>query len=177
MSTYNKGAYQAVNLLKWIGRVCLDMLQSHGTPVDVIFCMVDHFEPSGRREFIESRRQIERLIAEYPKLANKHRDYENVIPKRTWFFPPHHHKYWSIIYATTSGPTNGMPVEYYGSTAAPFATRTTAGSGWNYVLASGRSRRAGSATGIARSWCCCDAKAGKWASTWCIGCTKKKAWL
>ncbi len=39
-----------------------------------------------------SKERIGLLLSKYPKLADKHRDSDGRCPKRTWFFPPHHHR-------------------------------------------------------------------------------------
>ncbi|WDE06955.1 hypothetical protein SG34_008725 [Thalassomonas viridans] len=55
--------------------------------------MTDHFEPgSGKVSEREARERVDRLLREYPVLADKHKDSEGLPPKRTWFIPPHYHK-------------------------------------------------------------------------------------
>jgi len=54
--------------------------------------MVDHYEPGTGKVNIEiAKERIKKLLAEYPKLADKHKDSGGNSPKRTWFFPPHYH--------------------------------------------------------------------------------------
>ena len=93
MNVYHKAWSQGNNLLGWVGRVCRDSFRAPGAPVDIMFCMVDHYEPFNPRGEVESRQQIDRLVTEYPRLVEKHKDSDNCLPKRTWFFPPHNHKF------------------------------------------------------------------------------------
>ena len=93
MSIYRKAWDQGTDLIRWMGGACLDTFRNPGTPLDIIFCMVDHYEPASRRGREVSRENIDRLLSEYPRLADGHRDHEGHLPRRTWFFPPHHHKY------------------------------------------------------------------------------------
>lgn len=51
-----------------------------GRAVHVLFCFVDHFEPT-RPE------QVEAWLERYPKLTARHRDSDGVPPQHTWFFP------------------------------------------------------------------------------------------
>lgn len=54
-----------------------------GVPKDVVFLMVDHFEPVwGDGEEI-----IAAWESEYPLLAGRHYDSEGVPPQHTWFYP------------------------------------------------------------------------------------------
>ncbi len=69
-----------------------------------------------------------------------------------------------------------MPVKFYAWSAVRIVTRATRRLGVSCALASGRSHRAGFGMVIGRSWFYYDEKAGKWANTWYIGCTRKKAW-
>ncbi len=57
-------------------------------PVDIIFCFVDHFEPRvGNVPLAKERERVEAWIKGYPKLANKHIDFDGKPPQHTWFFP------------------------------------------------------------------------------------------
>jgi len=64
------------------------------SPVHVVFCTVDHYEPGvcgvDRQTEIE---RVDLLLNKYPKLVEGHFDSAGNIPKRTWFFPPHYHRY------------------------------------------------------------------------------------
>ena len=63
-------------------------------PVHILFCMVDHYEPGSRNATPETEvERVDRLLMKYPQLADRHRDYAGNIVKRTWFFPPHYHRY------------------------------------------------------------------------------------
>ena len=62
-------------------------------PIHIVFCMVDHFEPSnGNVALSAERERMDILLAKYPKLADRHQDYYGNHPGRTWFFPPHDHR-------------------------------------------------------------------------------------
>ena len=59
-------------------------------PVDIMFCVADHFEPSFRaKEPATQKKRLERWLKEYPKLIESHKDFDGQKPKHTWFFPPH----------------------------------------------------------------------------------------
>ena len=69
------------------------MRERRGKPVDIIFCVVDHFEPGifTNDPFVQKKR-IEDWIVRYPKLADKHYDFNGNRAVHTWFFPPHDDK-------------------------------------------------------------------------------------
>jgi hypothetical protein len=61
--------------------------------VHIIFCICDHYEPAtGNVDIDTATRRVDELLDLYPKIANKYKDSDGVIPKRTWFFPPHYHR-------------------------------------------------------------------------------------
>lgn len=66
-------------------------------PVHIVFCTVDHYEPGtdgiNRQAEIEN---VDKLLNKYPKLVEGHFDSGGNIPKRTWFFPPHYHRYYAL---------------------------------------------------------------------------------
>ncbi|MCG7853754.1 MAG: hypothetical protein MIO92_14640 [Methanosarcinaceae archaeon] len=66
-------------------------------PLHVLFCLVDHFEPGadGATAQVENERMSE-LLAKYPKISEKHKDFYGNMPKRTWFFPPHYHRNYNL---------------------------------------------------------------------------------
>ena len=65
-------------------------LKKKELPIHILFCMVDHFEPGTQNASFELEKQrMDECLQDYPKLADKHRDSNGNIPKRTWFFPPH----------------------------------------------------------------------------------------
>lgn len=51
-----------------------------GRPVDILFCVADHFEPA-------SLRQVQPWIEAFPLLAAAHRDSDGRPPRHTWFYP------------------------------------------------------------------------------------------
>lgn len=58
------------------------------SPVHVVFCIVDHFEPAWRNVTRDQEdRRVDRWLNEYPKLALKHRDSEGKHPQYTFFYP------------------------------------------------------------------------------------------
>jgi hypothetical protein len=93
MSFITKAYARGGSLLRWLYRDWLLPRPNPAAPVDVIFCVVDHYEPVSKRGMEQSRKNNNRLLEDYPLLAAKHRDHDNRIPRRTWFFPPHSHKY------------------------------------------------------------------------------------
>lgn len=66
-------------------------------PVHIFFCMTDHYEP-GWNNIDEKgeRERVDQLLDLYPKIADKHRDHDGRIPRRTWFFPPHYHRFGNL---------------------------------------------------------------------------------
>lgn len=59
-------------------------------PVDIMFCLVDHFELSFRAKDPDiQRKRLARWLEEYPKFSAMHCDAGGFKPKITWFFPPH----------------------------------------------------------------------------------------
>lgn len=94
MKTIKKINFSVHVLVNWSLRYLFSYIKRVKSPIHVIFCNVDHFEPGANwanQEIQESRLRM--LLTEYPKLANKHKDSAGNIPKRTWFFPPHDHQY------------------------------------------------------------------------------------
>ncbi len=69
----------------------------HSGPIHLFFCMTDHYEPGtgGVDETVE-RAQVDKLLDVYPKITDKHQDADGRKPTRTWFFPPHYHRYGSL---------------------------------------------------------------------------------
>ena len=63
----------------------------------IVFATVDHYEPGtgGVNEKIE-RARVDRLLRRYPDLADRHGDSFGNWPRRTWFFPPHYHRYFNL---------------------------------------------------------------------------------
>lgn len=97
MNTYAKALLQGQNLIAWCLRTARDRMQPHGEPVHVLFCMVDHYEPgTGRVTVSEERARIALLLRAYPRVADAHRDHDGRRPTRTWFFPPHYHRYGNL---------------------------------------------------------------------------------
>lgn len=61
--------------------------------VEIMFSVVDHFEPGNRNNIpCIADKRVEKWVEEYPQLAISHRDADGFPPKFTWFFPPHEDK-------------------------------------------------------------------------------------
>jgi hypothetical protein len=56
-----------------------------GGPIDIIFLVVDHYEPS-RREGEEGVRKVRDWCDAYERVASCHRDSDGVMPQHTWFY-------------------------------------------------------------------------------------------
>jgi hypothetical protein len=66
-------------------------------PVHILFCTVDHFEPSaGNVDTDTARERVDLLLSGYPRLADKHKDNDGFQPRRTWFFPPEDHRDYAL---------------------------------------------------------------------------------
>ena len=81
-------------LSKWIPRYLSSTVVRAPRPYHIFFCMVDHYEPGvhldcERRE----RARVGELLEKYPLITANHSDSGGVKPQRTWFFPPHFHRY------------------------------------------------------------------------------------
>jgi hypothetical protein len=89
-----KMGYTAYVMLHWnINRV-LNNFQFSNKPIHILFCMVDHFEPgTGKVSKDEEIGRVNMLLDDFPKIACRHHDCNGNILKRTWFFPPHYHRY------------------------------------------------------------------------------------
>jgi hypothetical protein len=93
MTGIKKSIFLSMVVSKWISAHLIGCLREKTSPVHVLFCMVDHFEPgTGQAGLDLEKKRIEDLLLEYPKLADKHHDFYGIRPKRTWFFPPHYHR-------------------------------------------------------------------------------------
>lgn len=86
-----------VVLIKWIIRYVRMYWQKKENPIHLLFCMIDHYEPgTGKVSKEEEIKRVDELIARYPKLVAGHQDFYGNLPKRTWFFPPHYHRFGSL---------------------------------------------------------------------------------
>ncbi len=66
-------------------------------PLHIVFSMVDHYEPGNGH--VDTKTEIERvdtLLKKYPELVKRHADHAGNLPARTWFFPPHYHRFYSL---------------------------------------------------------------------------------
>ena len=89
--------FAVVNLLRWMPRYLNGFFAGNREAVHILFCMVDHFKPStGNAPPQEEEKRVARLVSEYPRLAEKHADCCQNLPKRTWFFPPHEHRSYNL---------------------------------------------------------------------------------
>jgi hypothetical protein len=86
-----------ITFVQWIPNYAFYLFKKTKKPVHILFCTVDHYEPGngGVKREVEKKR-VQELIEEYPKLARNHRDSAGNYPKRTWFFPPHYHRFGNL---------------------------------------------------------------------------------
>jgi hypothetical protein len=58
------------------------------SPVHIMFCVVDHYEPLWRQADIRlGRKRVEKWLRDYPRLADRHRDGDGIAPQHTFFYP------------------------------------------------------------------------------------------
>ena len=66
-------------------------------PLHIVFGTVDHYEPgscqAGPKTEIE---RVDTLLKRYPELVKGHADHAGNLPRRTWFFPPHYHRFYAL---------------------------------------------------------------------------------
>lgn len=88
-----KAVFTVSVVTKWLSSYLRRRFTTISSPVHVLFCMVDHFEPGtgGVSPEVE-RERMDQLLRGYPELADRHRDSAGNVPKRSWFFPPHYHR-------------------------------------------------------------------------------------
>lgn len=80
-------------IAKWLLRRARGIFVPKISPVHILFCMVDHFEPHAGGVSVDiEKKRMDDLLSKYPDLANKHKDYHGNPAKRTWFFPPNCHR-------------------------------------------------------------------------------------
>lgn len=59
-----------------------------GGPIDILFCVADHYEPDhGRADLPKQRTRVQRWQVEYPRLAAGFRDADGRGPQHTFFSP------------------------------------------------------------------------------------------
>jgi hypothetical protein len=79
------------NIFPWLPAYMYGVLrrrEKHDSPVHVLFCFVDHFEPGWRRPDLGvERARVARWCQEYPSLAEGHRDADGQVPKHCFFYP------------------------------------------------------------------------------------------
>ena len=79
---------------KWAISYLINSLKKKDKPIHILFCLADHYEPgTGKVNKQVEKERVTELLLKYPKLADQHKDYFGNHPKRTWFFPPHYHRY------------------------------------------------------------------------------------
>jgi hypothetical protein len=97
MSLLSKASFQLEGTLRWLGRVTADRFRKIDAPIHIFFCTTDHYEPgSGGVSADRERAIVDELLTVYPKMADAHRDHDNCVPRRSWFFPPHYHRYGTL---------------------------------------------------------------------------------
>ena len=84
-------------LMRWPLLQVVNSMGGRKRPTHVLFCMVDHYEPGivGGDSRVHMQGVAE-LLDRYPRLADAHGDASGRPPRRTWFFPPHEHRYGSL---------------------------------------------------------------------------------
>ncbi|NOY78366.1 MAG: hypothetical protein GXO76_10920 [Calditrichaeota bacterium] len=66
-------------------------------PLHIVFATVDHYEPgSGQADPKTEIERVDTLLKRYPELVKEHADHAGNLPKRTWFFPPHYHRFYAL---------------------------------------------------------------------------------
>ncbi len=76
--------------LSYLGDLFRDRSFNSNEPVDVMFCLADHFEPwCGQVDAETQRKRVRAWTEGYPELAEKFKDSDGRPPQHTWFFPPH----------------------------------------------------------------------------------------
>ena len=79
------------NIFLWLPayvRGVLRKREKHDSPLHVMFCFVDHYEPGWQRPDLEiERARVARWCREYPSLAEGHQDADGQIPKHCFFYP------------------------------------------------------------------------------------------
>ena len=57
-------------------------------PIDILFCIADHFEPDhGGADLARQRARLRRCVEDYPRLADAFRDADGIPPQHTFFSP------------------------------------------------------------------------------------------
>ena len=89
----NKLLFMLTTSVRWTKSAAVSRYRLRNKqPVHVIFCMIDHYEPGTENVGAAvAKERLDRLLTDFPALADKHRDSAGLRPKRTWFFPPHYH--------------------------------------------------------------------------------------
>jgi hypothetical protein len=63
------------------------------TPVDILFCFVDHYEPGwNSADYATEVRRVEGWHSQYPVMASEFTDADGYHPRHTWFYPPHYYR-------------------------------------------------------------------------------------
>jgi len=84
-------------LTRWFPGHVMNSLRPTSRPTHILFCLVDHYEPGTEHaEVTLERERVSKLLALYPSLADAHADASGRQPRRTWFFPPHYHRYGNL---------------------------------------------------------------------------------
>ena len=100
--------------LEWIRQTRRRKRGARRRPIDIVYCMVDHYEPgTGGVDEATEKARVETLLARFPELATRHRDADGRGARRTWFFPPHYHRHGSLEKHVPGG--EGQPAPDAGS--------------------------------------------------------------
>lgn len=93
-----KGIYQRkihIWLPGYCGQFIKKRIKSEGisTPIHILFCFVDHFEPGWNKADLDlQRKRVDAWVERYPVFAEKFIDSDGYHPRHTWFYPPHYFK-------------------------------------------------------------------------------------
>ncbi len=61
---------------------------SHSRPLDILFCVADHFEPQWKRPDYQTEcARVQTWVSRYPLLAKHHYDADGRPPQHTFFYP------------------------------------------------------------------------------------------
>ena len=88
----------AINVtVNWHLRQIVKRWKKSTLPIHVLFFTVDHYEPGvgNVKKDIEIGR-VDNLLEKYPSVTKNYKDSYGNKPKRTWFFPPHYHRFWHL---------------------------------------------------------------------------------
>lgn len=94
MNMSRKIRFYSVISTQWFLRSLARLTKNRKHPLHILFCMVDHFEPGqGGVSVQQEKDRMKLLLERFPAITKNHKDSAGNRPNRTWFFPPHYHRY------------------------------------------------------------------------------------